>query len=555
MATYVIFSTSGNRTMSVGSTWTITRDGTGSLVFGNNQGGTNVWRQDGTGDWQAPQAYTRFETDVLDTDEHITGAGIRYNISGTNTNFFVSHVRKAASMPSASTWVTGANLASLPFMGRGRFGPSTTTPVGIDPAQLNRTADTFVMTYPRELEVSSNPTNAWEGSGLSGWANNETATSRPRLIVHTVPPSTMDGAIDASVQLSDGSTVFLERTGQGLPASNLALKRTDASGTTTVLDAAAGETTWAPNAATLVCDANDNIITFITDATSRLRGYRYLASDGWSSRQAWQAWDSLNDLVTDGDFKESGVAAVFCDAGNGTDGRGRVLAIVADAERGNLGFYVFDVAHLISNATVIIQSRGVNPAWMRVAANYTNVSGAGLSVATDVFGGTRAAVVVWQNTALLVNNDTHTFVSRLGIVDVSSTVSSVGTSAPNASTTPFMPARVKAVGVGPNRFVLWVPSSSSILRVYSVNGLSVEHNTFVSYDGRWDAIHYRDASWLYFWDGTKLMRRPYFYETNNLGTAEEVNDFGGLGDRNVIRTPKMLRVPRFTEVHHNLTEA
>ena len=552
MATYVIFSNAGERTQSIASTWTATRNGTGSISYSINAGASNIWRQDDTGNWLAQMAYTGFDTSVLDTDEHITGAGIRFHTVGTNTNHYISNVRKASSIPGTAAWVAGANLSSMPFLGRGRFGPATGTAVGIDVTQLNRTADTYILTYPQEIEVSSNPSGHWTGSGLAGW-NNSTGDGRPRIFVHTLPPSTIDGAVDASVQLSDGSTVFLERTAQSLAASSLALKRTDTSGTTTVLDSAAGATTWAPNSATLVCDANDNIVTFLADNT-KLHGFRYLASDSWTTRQAWETSGSLNDQVVDGSFKDQAVAAVFCDKDGGTDGLGRVLVIATDQERGSFGFYILDVSNLLNQTSVPIFDKGVNPGWLRVSAVYSNVSGAGLSLATDVFGGTRVVTAAWQTNALLTNLATVTYATRFSVIDVGEFVAWQTAFTPDTGSTTTTLRRTKVVGVGPNRFVVAQHVGSTVY-FRSINDTSLEHSNSFVLGLEWELVHYRDAAWFYYWSSNALRRIPYFYETNNTGWFVLVNDFGGTGTRNALRAPKMVRFPHHVEVHHNLTEA
>lgn len=557
MPTYVIFSSDGVRLTSSGSEdWLTVRAGN---THGWSPGGGSgqVRRVDGEGDWHAQEGFTDFDgVTAIDGNDHLLSVAMRVHFSSSNTGNYITRVRRRSTdIPTSHQdgWIPGANLGTIPLLGSGNFAPASTISIPFSLSNFVHTEKLKLVLHDSQLQSSSVPTNVWEGSSWGGYINDPTAGARPRLIVHAASPSTMVSVMDGATQLSDGSTVYLERTAQTFSEESIHLKRITPTGTVTTIDNALGLTPTNPQAMTVVADANDNLFVFYSGDT-RLRGYRYLASESWNTR----TWFQTNTTLAGG-FNSQGVdavAATFCDQGGGAGALGRVLVVMTSGG-GDFGYHLLDVDTLLTSTNLPSVSSGTNPTWLRHDTAQTNFLGGGFSVETDVFGGTRVVAATWQNNATLSSSSFITYRTRVGILTVGGTITNPFSDGLfQVSTTDHIPRRTKVFGVGPEKFVVGIQGPSNV-ELHYINGTSVEHSvawTDAGAGGWWDAVHHVDKVWLYFWDGQTLRRRPYFYETNLLGDDVSVNNFGGTATRDVIRTPQKVRFGHFTQIHHNETD-
>lgn len=496
--------------------------------------------------YYAKQFLWEWETAIIGSENRVTSATVRVNAHADDTLTYTFNIRsKSFSYPLAtSDWVAGENLTTLPLLGSGSFsGGFNYVETDVDRAGINVSGTTQFLLHDSLQESTATPTVNNTQTLRAG------ATSGHNLTVYTVPAqseSTLMGVHDAAVQLSDGSTVYLETDVATTPT--VYLKKVTLAGVVSTLATNPTSSTWDPEAVgwglqniTLAVDNEDVIYVF--------NGYTAYFS-AYTSTGTW-----LGDGNADGGthlqaYNNNLCAMVWCDAGNATNAKGRLLVVVAHLDTGEYKWAIYDASSVqTSNGGNILRSDyGSSPAWLVSSSLYRNTFGTGLSLATDVFGGTRVGAFAWSLSGT-------TYQSRTAMFTVGASISSVTTE--TSTTFDLSGMRGKILGYGADQFVV-------VSNMASNSGVGIRNlgNTItsgvVSDTIFFDAVYdYRsEGVWVYYWDplnNDKLMKRPYYPSTRLLGTAELVLTDATAATRDFIRTVKHLRNPWYVEIHYNRT--
>lgn len=533
MATYVV-NASGSASMAyvISSDYLTARAGPASNTSALTavSGGWSTY-----GDWDNQQSFLQFDG-ISFADEDIISVGMRLAIATNDSQeSWVIGVRRKDDFTLPATtgdFTPGASLSGLELLGEITV-PTTTGALAVTlPTSLTATSR-FVL-HGRQWESATAPGLNVRYVRFSGPGT----TAGPRLIVHTVQPSTLRGVHDAAVQLSDGSTFYLESDG----ASNINIMRhIDTSGAiTTIWGGGSSSGPIALNRNTVVADADDNIYTLTTGAGNL--GIEYNQRTGPSS---FPYQTSVYYTIA---ADSNQVAAVFCDAGQGYLNKGRLLVVYAKSTDGTLGFILVDIGRIQEGSTALVAS-GSSPSWLASSSDFRNLSGTGLSLATDVFGGTRVGVFSWSNNALTSTSGAVTYQTQMARLTVGATISSV---ALETGQTAFSleGVRGKVLGIGTDTFVgVWNTATGVTLKKIGTAGTQ----TIAGVLG-FDAVFAGGKVWVYYTDGQNLMRQPYDPSNNTLGTAEQVMNFPNPGNRNLVRLPKELREPGNVLVSYNRSQ-
>jgi hypothetical protein len=378
----------------------------------------------------------------------------------------------------------------------------------------------------------------------------------PPLPDYLHPQSTLSGVHDAAVQLSDGSTAYLESDGI-TPNPTIELKHVDTSGNITVIDEIPTDSalTQALKAEeglqnlALVADDDDNLYVIGARGNHTVNAGRF----AWENTGpgTWGARSGVN-TVGSGVTSPTGFTAVWCAAGAGENNLGRILTAFTDGQDGTYGYLLFDAS---LEGALNVTSGGTSPSWLVSSSDYRNSSTTGLSLTTDVFGSTRVMSLTWAHDVGITD-----YQVRGAVFDV---IASMGSSISNITVNSIWPTitdsprRFKALGAGANRFVAVLDGANSIqCRVVTGTSFGSTQDNFPKPE-YWDAIYdeVTEQVWIYsFDDSESLLRTPFDVDTASFGTLINIDSFLGDGVRDFIRTVKQLRDIGFVEVHWNRTE-
>lgn len=530
MATYVVYSTGGYLNSQSG-TWTEVQNGTATYLQVIDDFYNAIVEFYSPGNLQATEAFLSFDTSAISANEvsvSVRFAFQTYTVNPIATLRFREHTW---STPLATgDWVPASNLAAKTLIVE--YVSPTASTIYSSEYSGSLTSPVGVIAHDAKLESSVSPElDDFYGTDIE-------YDYTPRLIVHTVQPSTLMGVHDAAVQLSDGSTVYLEA--DGTSGATVPIKHVDTLGTVT---------TWyygyeyfeGLQAYALCVDGNDNtyVVFHWPDSPS-------IGIDAYNSSGTYLGSASFDSGVNGIQH----ISAVWCDAGSGVSNQGRLL-IAAFGADGQACYSIIDANHALINAgynATLATDSGTNPSWLVPSSAYRNQSGTGLSLATDVFGGTKVGVFSWSNNAL--TSSTVAYATQMATLTVGSTISSVTTDTGLTAFDLTDQIRGKIVSYGTNQFVgLWNTSTGVTIKRFGTSGYATLSGV-TYFDAVWDENN--EAVWVYYFSTNDLMRRPYYPATGALGTAETVTT-DATGTKNFIRTVKKLRNPLYAEVHFNRT--
>jgi len=557
MATYIInaFDNPGDDSIrSASTTWLTARAGTGS--FSTNSITRVTFQWDSNGNAYPHESFNKYDTGVLNGLVIVNNYYTGYLDSGGETAPVSAQSGYDHTHPiTASEWISGEQLLSSDsYVMKDQLaiasGERLTS--SFDTTNLNTTGDTQVVIYDARLESADTPSSS---SNLTSrvWLNS-------RFVIHTIQPSTLMGVHDAAVQLSDGSTAYLESDG----AQQGSLKHVSTTGAITTIasdvfdwtygtsNKIAGWPSIALQTACVVADANDNIYVIGMDASFFSLLFKGFTKTGSS----WVENPRANVTAVN---SPNQVSAVFCDANNGSESRGRIL-VAYSGWAGVMGYALVDVATILNSTGQNIPAiaSGTNPSWLVSSSDFRNPSGTGLSLATDVFGGTRVGVFSWSNNALTSTSGTVIYDTRGSSLTVGTGITNVDSRGLGYQMSTSAARGGKVVGYDENKFVV-VWDEGGLINFAPLDVIGMDQFLVLS-DSRYFDIVCDNISklvWIYYWndsDNTKLMRLSYNPLNNTLDTAVEVTTDTTTGvTRDFIRTVKHLRDLRFVEVHYNRT--
>lgn len=364
----------------------------------------------------------------------------------------------------------------------------------------------------------------------------------------------LDGVVDAAVQLSDGSTAYLENNG----VRGVELKHVDVNGHVNIIDVVPTD----PNiihstkvdgmqSIALICDDKDNLYVIGPrgDATDRIGrfGYEKIGPNAWGARPNINSASSASSIPE----RPSSIAAVWCDA-SANSGAGRILVAYGSLVNGTTGFLLFPAS---LTGALSIDSHGNHPSWLVSSSSHLNDTGTQISLATDVFGGNRVCALSYGTDGMFRQFRWSTFT-------VGSTITSV-----NSSNVFYIPGSAtdlsdvnRVMGAGPNKWVLAYSDTGSSndcnLEVIDTDSrVDIKgFSPFARYSAVYDEVS--DSVFVYYFsaaDNRLLMRVPYKVE-GAVGPPEEVARFPHANKkRDIVRTVKALRDRRYVEVHWNTT--
>ena len=461
------------------------------------------------------------------------------------------------------------------------------------PYSITRNDFTQLFIYPTQLMNPSAPDLA----SLPVSVNQQfsrTGSLGPRLVVHTMPRSTLSGATNASAQLSDGSTVCVVSNADyethswgSYPVYDVL--KIDPEGNTTTFERQ--QESWGIDylyehsipglvfpppglqAMSLAVDGEDNVYVFYFRAYEGLLVVIY-NSDGEIMRE-WAHIGGSNDLepgaVGGNPPYVNNISAVWCADGEGTNGKGRIFLMASDNGRtstswslhrdypGRLRYYLYDVDDLLNgNEWDNEIDYGFNPDWSNSISFSVNTTGTGLCLATDVPGGSKVGFANYNRTVEITTTLSNPWLS-LAVLDVGGfSVQATPISSLTALTS-NNGRGAKILGVGEDSFVLVrQPFETSDLAFSDLQDPATNLQEFPIYEHYFDAVWDGTLVWAYYWnpaDNTKLMRRSYNPDTNFLGDEIEVGTFTNPGERTLIRTiHNHLSRPDVVEVHFNRTD-
>lgn len=561
MATYVI-----NATPTTGGwgtefairsndgTWTTARAGADLIVQTSSTSYTFVNTWSGTR-YYTGQILLHYDTSVLGSSAKIKEATVSvYVNTPTLENKTVTlRLRRRDSGwtgPDVTTgnWVAGANLTSHTLMGSISFSTTLRYYSRLEnPQTINKTAVTRVLVHDARQE-STSTSGMPSTSDLFGSGSFRGTTWVP-LYVFTEDNHTMAGIIDAMVQLSDGSTAYLESNAAN--PSTVVLKRVRVDETVDTLgtiitdhsETQGIKITGTQSDIVLVRNSNDDI--FVIGARGNATNRIGRVSFEKTGTNTWSGPSGIASTTSPGIELPANFSATFVNSA-ANSGQGRILITCLSKVDRRTAFLLID-ANL--EGALIVRSSALNPAWMPGGtANSPPMStDFGTQVETDVFGGDR--VLVGSQASLGTWN-----IFRV-VINSSGTISSA-TALPESPFGCVNNTRLKILGKGSDSWAfLRVISdffAGNTVRVTHVSGATLgtasNLSTVLPSPSWFDAIRddFTGAVYAYSWKGTDntILRR------NNT----DVRTFTGSGVRGPIRLPKRMFDSEYLEIHHNRTD-
>jgi hypothetical protein len=550
MATYIITRTSPSSNSAIGSSsttsWAAMRSGS-SLTM-TEYSVESVYKSEqlmGGAPWiRGGQKLSQFDTSVITSTRTVDRAWLSANSGPQSGNIRVrTNASWAGPNVTTSNWVPGANLSALPLFGTVAAQGRSNAVMQGDPTVINRTGNTRFIAYDVNLESSTEPS----GLPVVGWMASVTFDVHNTLYVVTHEPDTILGAMHGSVQLSDGSTAYIEISGgAGVPTATL--KHVSVAGTVSTIgtiptNGGSGsflKLTSDPQSLALVANTAGDLIVIGARDSSTVRIGKLV----WKRLTAttWNFEVTASTQTLDGVLNPHSFAAILVN-GSAAGGLGRVFVAYYGVD-GERGWVLFDADTQVAWNNL---SHAKNPSWLPTLGG-APTDDRSIAMDTSVQFGTSVLVgagnQLWRVT-----------VSTSGITGATQVSSSFAT-----------PRYTRIHGSGTTRWhivrseVGWFGQSLTFFEVSGTTltartspGGSPATATFASfYDGNSDSIAF------YYWDtnNNTILRRRSFNIATGVWSAElTVSTFTGTGTRSTLRVPVRVSVPTMVDIHHSRLDA
>lgn len=309
---------------------------------------------------------------------------------------------------SAATYVAGASISGKTLLATvanmATNGNTTISYVGSD-TLTKRVArlDPFTSS-PTTLSTMWNSSRTRTGTAATAVENSQhlatvasSATTRPAssLIVNTIPISTLNYVGGASMQLSDGTHVWLDTDGSAAPSTvTLRYMATDLVTTGEIAEWSFSDTV-STNLSVLpayqnlavVRDASDNIYVI-----GKAGGTTNSACIKTLTKGAGLTWTQQAARVVSLPAYTDGSVNNFAAAWHATTGAGHIMLVFSHragrGQAGQFGYAVLSASALLSGSGTVVTASGADPSWMALPTpagygQYTNESGTGLDVVSN----------------------------------------------------------------------------------------------------------------------------------------------------------------------------
>ena len=358
------------------------------------------------------------------------------------------------------------------------------------------------------------------------------------ITVSTREADALEGIKHAAAQLTDNSTVYVEKSG-----SDYLLKRITEDETittidtipTNILETQALRMDHAGHRIAMTSDADDNI--YLVGARGNSNDHTTTMAYVKTGASTWSR-QGVRSLLGN-NLMQNPVAhdVVWFDSNNGNNGKGRLFIVWRHGMTGGHHFAIVDANEVLESNPVTVRSSGA-AGFLVSSASYRNATDKNLSIASDVFGGNRIGFICHAT----AGSDART---RYGVLTAGTNISNVVTSI-NTNEINVEASDAKVIGMDNDFFTfIWTRVSNLAIRVYSSGSLT--QNASFSSGGYTDLIHEQDTVYVYHWDGTNLERVSFNPATGVFGSP--ITRDTDSGTPRQLRCVNRLRNRSYIEVH------